>query len=74
MGMVVGINPSVGLTTLFVVLVAWVFGLSKLASPIARCRETVEAGDGSGAATACGPSLESDLGCDLGRIGHGTNI
>ena len=32
MGMVVGINPSVGLTTLFVVLVAWVFGLSKLAS------------------------------------------
>ena len=32
LGMVVGINPSVGLTTLFVVLVAWVFGLSKLAS------------------------------------------
>jgi hypothetical protein len=34
LGMVVGINPSVGLTTLFVVLVAWVFGLSKLASLI----------------------------------------
>lgn len=33
-GMVVGINPSVGLTTLLVVLVAWVFGLSKLASLI----------------------------------------
>lgn len=32
LGMVVGINPSVGLTTLFVVLVAWIFGLSKLAS------------------------------------------
>jgi uncharacterized protein (DUF2062 family) len=34
LGMVVGINPSVGLTTLFVVLVAWAFGLSKLASLI----------------------------------------
>ena len=32
LGMVVGINPSVGVTTLVVVLVAWVFGLSKLAS------------------------------------------
>ena len=32
LGMVIGINPSVGLTTLFVVLVAWAFGLSKLAS------------------------------------------
>jgi hypothetical protein len=32
--MVVGINPSVGLTTLFVVLVAWMFGLSKFASLI----------------------------------------
>lgn len=32
LGMVVGINPSVGLTTLLVVLVAWIFGLSKLAS------------------------------------------
>lgn len=30
----VGINPSVGLTTLLVVLVAWIFGLSKLASLI----------------------------------------
>ncbi len=34
LGMVVGINPSVGLTTLFVVLVAWAFGLSKLASMV----------------------------------------
>ena len=34
LGMVVGINPSVGLTTVVVVLVAWVFGLSKLASLI----------------------------------------
>jgi uncharacterized protein (DUF2062 family) len=34
LGMVVGINPSVGLTTLLVVLVAWSFGLSKLASLI----------------------------------------
>ena len=33
-GMVVGINPSVGLTTLLVLLLAWVFGLSKLASLI----------------------------------------
>ena len=34
LGMVVGINPSVGITTLLVVLVAWAFGLSKLASLI----------------------------------------
>ncbi len=34
LGMVVGINPSVGLTTLVVVLLAWIFGLSKLASLI----------------------------------------
>src|ERR1700744_534089 len=34
LGMVVGINPSVGLRTLIVVLVAWMFGLSKLASLI----------------------------------------
>ena len=32
LGMMVGINPSVGLTTLIVVLAAWVFGLSKFAS------------------------------------------
>lgn len=32
LGMVVGINPSVGLTTLLVVVVAWVLGLSKFAS------------------------------------------
>jgi uncharacterized protein (DUF2062 family) len=30
--MVVGINPSVGLTSLVVVLLAWIFGLSKVAS------------------------------------------
>ncbi len=34
LGMVVGINPSVGLTTLLVVLAAWIFGLSKFASLI----------------------------------------
>lgn len=34
LGMVVGINPSVGLTTVLVVLVAWLFGLSKFASLI----------------------------------------
>jgi uncharacterized protein (DUF2062 family) len=34
LGMVVGVNPSVGLTTVLVVLVAWAFGLSKLASLI----------------------------------------
>ncbi len=33
-GMVVGINPSVGLTTLLVLALAWIFGLSKLASLI----------------------------------------
>ncbi len=33
-GMVVGINPSVGLTTVFVMVLAWTFGLSKLASLI----------------------------------------
>ena len=34
LGMVVGINPSVGLTTLLVLLVAWVLGLSKFVSLI----------------------------------------
>jgi uncharacterized protein (DUF2062 family) len=34
LGMVVGINPSVGMTTLFVVLLAWILGLSKVASLI----------------------------------------
>ena len=34
LGMVVGINPSVGVTTLLVLLLAWIFGLSKLASLI----------------------------------------
>ena len=34
LGMVIGINPSVGLTTLLVVLVAWAFGLSQVASQI----------------------------------------
>ncbi len=31
-GMVVGINPSVGLTTILVLLLAWMFRLSKVAS------------------------------------------
>lgn len=34
LGMVIGINPSVGLTTLIVVLLAWIFGLNQLASQI----------------------------------------
>jgi uncharacterized protein (DUF2062 family) len=33
-GMVIGINPSVGLTTLIVLLLAWIFGLNQLASQI----------------------------------------
>ncbi len=33
-GMVIGINPSVGLTTLLVVLIAWVLGLNQIASLI----------------------------------------
>lgn len=34
LGMVIGINPSVGLTTLFVLFLAWALGLSKLASMV----------------------------------------
>lgn len=34
LGMVVGINPSVGITTVLVVVIAWVFGLSQVASQI----------------------------------------
>lgn len=34
LGMVIGINPSVGLTTLLVVILAWAFGLSQIASQI----------------------------------------
>jgi uncharacterized protein (DUF2062 family) len=34
LGMVVGVNPSIGLATLLVVLLAWVFRLSRLASLI----------------------------------------
>jgi uncharacterized protein (DUF2062 family) len=34
LGVVVGINPTVGLTTLMVILLAWVFGLNQLASQI----------------------------------------
>jgi uncharacterized protein (DUF2062 family) len=34
LGILVGINPSVGLTTILVVLVAWVFGLNQVASQI----------------------------------------
>jgi hypothetical protein len=34
LGAVIGINPSVGLTTLVVVMVAWTFGLNQIASQI----------------------------------------
>jgi uncharacterized protein (DUF2062 family) len=33
-GMVIGINPSVGLTTVLVVALAWAFGLNQIASQI----------------------------------------
>ena len=32
--MVLGINPSVGITTLLVVMLAWIFGLNQIASQI----------------------------------------
>ena len=34
LGMVIGINPSVGLTTLVVILLAWTLGLNQIASQI----------------------------------------
>jgi uncharacterized protein (DUF2062 family) len=34
LGMIIGINPSVGLTTVIVILLAWTFGLNQLASQI----------------------------------------
>jgi uncharacterized protein (DUF2062 family) len=34
LGMVIGINPSVGLTTLVIVVLAWAFGLNQIASQI----------------------------------------
>ena len=34
LGMVIGINPSVGLTTLLIILLAWIFGLNQIASQI----------------------------------------
>jgi uncharacterized protein (DUF2062 family) len=34
LGVVVGLNPSVGLTTIVVVLLAWIFGLNQIASQI----------------------------------------
>jgi uncharacterized protein (DUF2062 family) len=34
LGIVIGINPSVGITTLLVILLAWVFGLNQVASQI----------------------------------------
>ncbi len=34
LGIVVGINPSVGVTTLLVVLLAWAFGLNQVASQV----------------------------------------
>ena len=34
MGIIIGINPSVGLTTVLVVLLAWTFGLNQIASQV----------------------------------------
>lgn len=34
LGMVIGINPSVGITTVLVVILAWIFGLNQVASHI----------------------------------------
>ena len=34
LGIVIGINPSVGVTTLLVILLAWAFGLNQVASQI----------------------------------------
>ncbi len=34
LGVVIGINPSVGITTVLVVILAWAFGLSQIASQI----------------------------------------
>ena len=34
LGIVIGINPSVGVTTVLVVLLAWIFGLNQVASQI----------------------------------------
>lgn len=34
MGIVIGINPSVGLTTILVVMIAWTFGLNQVASQV----------------------------------------
>ena len=33
-GIIVGINPSIGLTTLIVILLAWTFGLNQIASQV----------------------------------------
>jgi uncharacterized protein (DUF2062 family) len=34
LGIVIGINPSVGLTTILVVMLAWIFGLNQIASQV----------------------------------------
>ena len=34
LGIVIGINPSVGITTLLVILLAWTFGLDQIASQV----------------------------------------
>ncbi len=34
MGIVIGINPSVGVTTFLVIMLAWAFGLNQIASQI----------------------------------------
>ncbi len=34
LGIIIGINPSVGLTTVVIILLAWIFGLNQVASQI----------------------------------------
>jgi uncharacterized protein (DUF2062 family) len=34
LGIVIGINPSVGVTTILVVMLAWIFGLNQVASQV----------------------------------------
>jgi uncharacterized protein (DUF2062 family) len=34
MGMVIGINPTIGLTTLLIILLAWIFDLSQIATQL----------------------------------------
>ncbi len=34
LGIVIGVNPSVGLTTILVIMIAWAFGLNQIASQV----------------------------------------